>query len=87
MSYPKAPPRGDLPPEIREAARTIHREVWTGPYVDGEGPMHYAGGTYWHDQLLRQAARWEHLARAARIAAAWLPDSEEPAGDATGGTT
>lgn len=69
------PPRGLLPPEIREAARTIHREVWNSPYVEGEGPMHHAGGRYWHDQLLRQAARWEHLARAARIAATWLPDA------------
>lgn len=80
-AYPKAPPRGPLPPEILRATRTIHAVVWTGPYVEGKGPMHYAGGPYWHHQLLRQADEWERLAKAARIAATWLPDSEGDAAD------
>ena len=36
--YPKAPPRGPLPPSIEQAARTIHREVWGESYKPGEGP-------------------------------------------------
>lgn len=72
---PKAPPRGPLPPEVEAAARVIHRDVWSGPYRPGEGPMHYAGGPYWHDELLRQADRWERMAAAARVCAEVLPDA------------
>lgn len=74
-NYPKAPPRGPLPPDIEKAARALHNgKVWSGPYRPGEGPMHYAGGPYWHDELLRQADEWEALASAARVAAEWLPE-------------
>lgn len=75
-TYPKAPVRGPLPPSVEQAARMIHREVWTGPYKPGEGPMHYAGGPYWGKELRRLADRWVRLAAAARIAAEWLPDED-----------
>lgn len=83
---PLAPPRGPLLTEVEAAARTISPAVWGGPYRPGEGVMHHAGGGYWRSYLLRRAARWEHLAAAARICAAVLPrddsardTSEEPA--------
>lgn len=76
-SYPKAPPRGPLPPGVERAVRTIHAEVWNNPYTPGEGPMHWAGGTYWHRELHRLADRWERLAAAARVAAGFLPDRDE----------
>lgn len=72
---PKAPPRVTLPPEVENAARIIHREVWGGAYRAGEGPMHMAGGPYWHDELLRRAERWRLMADAARICAEALPDA------------
>jgi hypothetical protein len=72
---PKAPVRGPLSPEVERAARTVHAHVWTGPYRPGEGPMHYAGGPYWHDELLRLADQWERWAAAARVCAETLPDA------------
>lgn len=69
------PPRGPLSPEVERAARTIHREVWSEPYQVGRGPMHHAGGPYWHDELLRRADRWERMAAAARVCAEALPDA------------
>lgn len=68
-------PRGPLSLTVEAAARTIHRDVWGTPYRSGEGPMHHAGGPYWHDELLRRAARWERLAAAARTCAEALPDA------------
>jgi hypothetical protein len=73
-TYPKAPPRGPLPPDIAKAARLIHRRVWNDGYLAGEGPMHHAGGPYWHHELLRLADLWEKQAAAARLCATFLPD-------------
>lgn len=72
----KEPKRGELPPNVVAAVRTIHRAVWKTPYTPGEGPMHYAGGPYWHDELLRLADRWERMAKAARVAATVLPERD-----------
>lgn len=72
----KEPKREELPPHIVRAARTISRAVWKHPYVPGEGVMHYAGGPYWHDELLRLADQWERWAKAARIAATVLPERD-----------
>jgi hypothetical protein len=74
--YPKAPPRGPLPPGIEAAARKIHRVIWGERYRPGRGPMHHAGGPYWHNELMRQADEWEALAAAARIAASFLPEED-----------
>lgn len=73
---PKDPPRGTLNPRVENAARIIHREVWGDPYRPGEGPMHFAGGRYWRNELLRRAERWELMADAARICAEVLPDAD-----------
>lgn len=70
------PLRAELPPEVEEAARLIHRDVWETPYRSGEGPMHFAGGRYWHDRLLSLACRWELLAEAARTCAEFLPSED-----------
>ncbi len=70
---PKDPPRGPLTPEVEQAARLIHREVWGEPYRPGAGPMHHAGGPYWHHELLRLARRWDRMAAAARACAGELP--------------
>lgn len=67
------PPRGSLPRPVEDAASIIHIEVWGEPYEAGKGPMHHAGGGYWHDELLRRADRWERLAGAARVCAEVLP--------------
>lgn len=67
------PLRYPLPPEVEAAARTIHRDVWREPYRRGRGPMHFAGGPYWRNELRRRADRWERLAAAARICAEALP--------------
>jgi hypothetical protein len=67
------PLRGDLPPDVLEAAYLIHPEVWRSNYVPGRGPMHYASGT-WHSEHLRELAdRWERMAAAARVCAEFLP--------------
>lgn len=71
------PPRGPLAPEVERAALRIHVAMWREPYRPGRGPMHNAGGSYWHDELLRQADRWERMAADARTCAAALP-GEEP---------
>jgi hypothetical protein len=62
-----------LTPEVERAAWTIHRDVWGCAYEPGRGPMHHAGGSYWHDELLRLADRWERMAAAARVCAEVLP--------------
>jgi hypothetical protein len=67
------PPRGELAPEVEAAARAISHEVWGEFYRPGHGPMHHAGGGYWHAELLHRAEEWEHFARAARICADALP--------------
>lgn len=72
----KEAPRGELPKRVVRAVRTIHRAMWRTPYTPGEGPMHYASGPYWHDELMRQADRWEEMAKAARIAATALPERD-----------
>jgi hypothetical protein len=36
--------------------------------------MHFAGGPYWRNELLRLADKWEVMARAARRCAEVLPD-------------
>lgn len=69
-------PRGDLPPEVEAAARTISRAVWGNPYKPGEGSMHWAGGPYWGQELRRLANKWERMAVAARVCAGWLPDAD-----------
>lgn len=69
------PPRGELPADVVPAAGLISRMVWQQPYVPGQGPMHMAGGSYWHDELLRRANQWERLAAAARTCAEYLPDA------------
>jgi hypothetical protein len=66
------PPRGELPPDVEKAARNIHRAVWSEDYVKGRGPMHYAGGPYWPDELLRLADCWERMAVGARICSAHM---------------
>lgn len=71
--------RSVLPPAVLDAARQIHREVWGERYREGQGPMHYASGTYWHHELLRLADRWERLAEAARVCAGHLPSNEREA--------
>lgn len=71
----KAPPREVLTPEVERATRLIHRDVWSGPYRPGRGPMHFAGGPYWHNELLRLADKWERMAVAARVCAEALPDA------------
>lgn len=71
----KAPPRGALSPEAEAAAHYIHTAVWRQPYRPGEGPMHFAGGPYWRNELLRQADQWERMAAAARVCAEVLPDA------------
>jgi hypothetical protein len=68
--------RGPLPPEIERAARTIHRVVWKEPYRSGKGPMHYATGPYWGNELRRLANQWERYAAAARVCAEFLPAEE-----------
>jgi hypothetical protein len=68
-----APPRGALPLDVLNAACQVSVYVWSEPYQPGEGPMHHAGGPYWHEELLRRAAHWERLAAAARVCAGWLP--------------
>jgi hypothetical protein len=73
-SDPKAPPRGKLAPEVVAAARLISPDVWAMPYRPGEGPMHMAGGPYWHIKLLALADKWERMAAAARACAEVLPD-------------
>lgn len=79
-SYEKRrPTRGPLPPDVESATRTVHQYVWHGPYVPGEGPMHYAGGPYWRKELLRRADRWERQAAAARICATVFPTEEDDA--------
>jgi hypothetical protein len=75
MTMKHEPPRGPLAPDVEKAARMIHCEVWSGPYQPGRGPMHFAGGTYWHDELLRRADKWEAMAVAARVCASTLPGS------------
>lgn len=70
----QSPPRGPLSLVVASAATMLHRTAWGTPYRSGEGPMHHAGGPYWHGELLRKAAEWERLARAARICAEVLPD-------------
>lgn len=69
------PMRGELPHEVQQAAHCIHTAVWREPYRPGKGPMHYAGGPYWRNELLRQADQWERMAKAARICAEVLPDA------------
>jgi hypothetical protein len=71
--------RRELPPAVLDAARQIHREVWGGTYREGQGPMHYASGTYWHRELHRLADRWERLAKAARVCASHLPATDREA--------
>jgi hypothetical protein len=72
----KPPPmRGELSPDVQAAARTVHREVWGQPYKPLEGPMHYAGGPYWRNELLRLADKWERMAVAARVCAEVLPNA------------
>jgi hypothetical protein len=73
--FDKTPPRGPLPAHIIKAAQTVSSVVWKQPYVIGEGPMHYAGGPYWHNELLRRADAWERWAKAARLCAEVLPDA------------
>lgn len=70
------PLRGELPPDVLAATKTIHRELWGEPYVPMRGIMHFAGGSYWHRALLRQADRWERMAAAARVCAEWLPKED-----------
>lgn len=78
MSADLDPPRGPLSPEVEKAARRIHRAVWGTFYKPGEGPMHYAGGPYWRNRLLKLAASWERMAAAARICAEVLPRRSRP---------
>jgi hypothetical protein len=67
-----------LPPaSVVPAVRRIYRAVWKMTYEAGHGPLHYAGGSYWHDELLKQADRWERLAADARVVAQYLPDGED----------
>jgi hypothetical protein len=75
QSGSKEPPRGEFPPEVVAAIRTLHSVVWAGPYEPGSGPMHNAGGPYWRAELLRLARRWDRLADAARVCAQELPDA------------
>lgn len=76
MSTKPPPARGELSAEVQAAARTIHREVWGESYRPLEGPMHYAGGPYWRDELRRLADKWERMAVAARVCADALPGAE-----------
>lgn len=75
MTFDTAPVRGPLPPEVEQAALRISTAVWRQPYRPGEGPMHFAGGPYWRNELLRQADRWERMAADARVCAGVLPDA------------
>lgn len=75
MTREPPPMRGWLTPEVETAARAIHRDVWGESYRALRGPMHYAGGPYWRNELLRRADRWEALAAAARTCAEVLPDA------------
>ena len=70
----KQPPRGPLSPEVEEAAHRVHGYIFGVPYKPGGGPLHHAGGSYWHDELLRRADHWERLAADARTCAQVLPD-------------
>lgn len=69
------PMRGELPHEVQKAAHYISTAVWGEPYRPGKGPMHYAAGPYWRNELLRQANQWERMAKAARVCAEVLPDA------------
>jgi hypothetical protein len=80
---PKAPPRVLLSPEVEQAARTISQYVWGHSYRPGEGVMHFAGGPWWHDELLARAEKWERLAKAARICADALPSGQNQPGEDT----
>lgn len=73
--FDKTPPRGELPLHIKKAAQLISPTLWGQRYVLGDGPMHHAGGPYWHDELLRRADEWERMAAAARLCAEVLPDA------------
>jgi hypothetical protein len=81
-SYPKVPPRGPVPDEALPAVRLISDMVWGARYVPGEGPVHHAGGSYWHDRLLHLADQWEKQAAAARVVAALLPAADAQTGAA-----
>lgn len=70
-------PRGPLPPDVEKATRRIHRAVWRGSYRAGDGPMHYATGPYWPNELLRLADSWERMAVAARICSAHMAETPE----------
>lgn len=74
MDARREPPRGSFPPETEREINLIHLHVWGEPYKLGRGPMHHAGGSYWHNELLRLADSWERMAQAARICAEYLPD-------------
>ncbi len=78
MSAPDkpAPIRETLPEHLLPAARRLSRALWNTTYRPGEGPLHYAGGTYWHHELLTRADRWEALAADARALASFLPATE-----------
>lgn len=67
------PTRGELCPRILQAAKIVSPVLWGEAYHPGRGPMHFAGGPYWHGELHRKADQWERLAKAARIAAEVLP--------------
>lgn len=74
---PTDPPRGELCPLIRQAATIISPVLWGDAYRPGRGPMHHAGGSYWREELLRNASRWNRLAAAALICAEVLPRESE----------
>lgn len=78
LGYPPDPTplRGELPREVQIAARLISRDVWGERYRPLKGPMHYAGGPYWRNELLRRAGVWEQMAAAARCCADALPAGE-----------
>lgn len=70
---PTPPTRGALCPRVGQAAAIVSPVLWGEAYVEGRGPMHYAGGSYWRDELLRKADQWERMAKAARICAEVMP--------------
>lgn len=70
------PARGELPPDVEKAARTVARDVWGEPYRPLRGVMHYGTGPAHAVHLRRAADQWESLAAAARVCADYLGDGE-----------
>ena len=66
-----------LPESVLSATRRVSRAVWKMTYVEGEGPMHYAGGPSCRSEILMKADYWEALARDIREVAQYLPDGED----------